>query len=240
MLRAVKDAHELARLAAAGAAADATFERDPRPYGSPAAGRPTSPPTWPGCCASTGTSRSTSPWSAPGPTAPTRTTRPASGSSRTATRWCSTSAGSSTGTAPTPPAPSTWASRTDEVRDGARDRRAGPAGRLRGGPPRGACEEIDRVAREVITEAPATGSTSSTAPATASASPRTSRRTWWRASGSRCARHVLLDRARHLSARPVRRADRGHRDGHRGRRAAAQQHRPRACASCACRSPVTR
>ena len=36
MLRAVKDANELARLRAAGAAADATYERDPRRCGSPA------------------------------------------------------------------------------------------------------------------------------------------------------------------------------------------------------------
>ena len=35
--------------------------------GSPAGRRPTSPPTWRGCCASSGTSRSTSPSSAPGP-----------------------------------------------------------------------------------------------------------------------------------------------------------------------------
>ena len=77
MLRAVKDANELARLAAAGAAADATYERDPRRSASPAARRPTSPPTSPGCCASSATRRSTSPSSAPARTAPTRTTRPA-------------------------------------------------------------------------------------------------------------------------------------------------------------------
>ena len=60
--------------------------------GSPAGRRPTSPPTWRGCCASSGTSRSTSPSSAPARTAPTRTTRPATATSRSATRSCSTSA----------------------------------------------------------------------------------------------------------------------------------------------------
>ena len=60
---------------------------------SPAARRPTWRPTWRDCCASSGTSRSTSPSSAPARTAPTRTTRPATGSSRSATRSCSTSAG---------------------------------------------------------------------------------------------------------------------------------------------------
>ena len=59
MLRAVKDADELDRLAAAGAAADAAYEQilDVR-----FAGRTErrSAPTWPGCCASTGTRRSTS------------------------------------------------------------------------------------------------------------------------------------------------------------------------------------
>ena len=60
--------------------------------GSPAGGRPRSPPTWRGCCASSGTSRSTSPSSAPAPTAPTRTTRPATASSSPATRSSWTSA----------------------------------------------------------------------------------------------------------------------------------------------------
>ena len=65
---------------------------DPRTSGSPAGRRPTSPPTWPGCCGSSGTSRSTSRWSAPARTAPTRTTRPATAPSRSATRSSSTSA----------------------------------------------------------------------------------------------------------------------------------------------------
>ena len=60
--------------------------------GSPAGRRPTSRPTWPGCCGSSGTSRSTSPWSAPAPTAPIRTTRPVTAPSRSATRSSSTSA----------------------------------------------------------------------------------------------------------------------------------------------------
>ena len=91
MLRAVKDADELARLDAAGAAADATYEQI-LGVGSPAGRRPTSRPTWPGCCGSSGTSRSTSPWSAPAPTAPIPTTRPVTAPSRSATRWSSTSA----------------------------------------------------------------------------------------------------------------------------------------------------
>jgi D-alanyl-D-alanine dipeptidase len=59
MLRAVKDANELARLEAAGAAADATYEQilDVR---FAAGRRPTSRPISHGCCGSTGTSRSTS------------------------------------------------------------------------------------------------------------------------------------------------------------------------------------
>jgi hypothetical protein len=91
MLRAVKDEHELARLAAAGAAADAPT-RTSSASGSPAGGRPTSPATSPTCCASTATRRSTSPWSVRAPTAPTRTMRPATRRSRSATPWCSTSA----------------------------------------------------------------------------------------------------------------------------------------------------
>ena len=91
MLRAVKDADELARLAAAGAAADATYEQI---LGVRFAGRKETDVAadLAGCCGSSGTSRSTSPSSAPGPTAPTRTTRPATGPSRSATRSCSTSA----------------------------------------------------------------------------------------------------------------------------------------------------
>ena len=54
MLRAVKDPDELARLAAAGAAADATYERDRAGAASPAGGRPRSPPTSPPCCGSFG------------------------------------------------------------------------------------------------------------------------------------------------------------------------------------------
>ncbi len=67
MLRAVKDAHELDRLAAAGAAADATFERDPEGALRRAYRETRWPPTWPGCSRSTGTARSTSPSSAPDP-----------------------------------------------------------------------------------------------------------------------------------------------------------------------------
>ena len=54
--------------------------------------------------------RSTSPLWAPVRTAPTPTMRSATGSSRTATWWCSTSAASSTATGRTPPAPFTSAS----------------------------------------------------------------------------------------------------------------------------------
>ncbi len=79
MLRAVKDADELARLAAAGAAADAAYERDRQgPLRRAAGDRRRRRPRRPAARAS-GTSRSTSPSSAPGPTAPTRTTRPATG-----------------------------------------------------------------------------------------------------------------------------------------------------------------
>ena len=50
------------------------------------------------------------------------------------------------------------------------------------------------------------------------------------------ARDVLLDRAGDLPERAIRRADRGHRDRHRGRRAQPQQHRPRAAdRALACR-----
>ena len=92
MLRAVKDANELARLEAAGAAADATYgeilERAlRRAQGDRGGGRPGRP-----AARATGTSRSTSRSSAPAPTARTRTTRPATGSSRSATASCSTSA----------------------------------------------------------------------------------------------------------------------------------------------------
>ncbi len=75
MLRAVKDAAELERLAAAGAAAaDAAFEeiRHVRFSGRLS---PRWPPTSPGCCAGSATPRWTSPSSPPAPTAPTRTTR---------------------------------------------------------------------------------------------------------------------------------------------------------------------
>ncbi len=79
MLRAVKDDNELARLAAAGAAADATYGeivkvRFAGRRETDVAGRPGRP-----AAAASGTSRSTSPSSARGPTAPTRTTRPVSG-----------------------------------------------------------------------------------------------------------------------------------------------------------------
>ena len=43
--------------------------------------------------------------------------------------------------------------------------------------------------------------------------------------------HVLLDRARHLPARPLRRPHRGHRRPHRGRRPAPQQHATTSCGS---------
>ena len=79
MLRAVKDANELARLAAAGAAADATYgeilkvrfagRKETEVAADLAA--PAAP--------ASGTSRSTSRSSAPARTAPTRTTRPATG-----------------------------------------------------------------------------------------------------------------------------------------------------------------
>ena len=78
MLRAVKDDKELARLEAAGAAADATYGEIIR-CASPDAVRPTWRATWPNCCAASGTSRSTSPSSAPAPTARTRTTGPVTG-----------------------------------------------------------------------------------------------------------------------------------------------------------------
>ena len=66
MLRAVKDAAELARLEAAGAAADATYEQILEVR---FAGRKETDVAadLAGCCGSSATSRSTSPWSAPGP-----------------------------------------------------------------------------------------------------------------------------------------------------------------------------
>ena len=85
MLRAVKDADELERLAAAGAAADACFEELVKRALRGTARRPRLPPTSPACSSNTATRRSTSPSSAPGPTAPTRTTRPATARSRRAT-----------------------------------------------------------------------------------------------------------------------------------------------------------
>ena len=48
MLRAVKDAHEVELLAAAGAAADATYE-DILPSASAGGGSPTWRPIWYGC-----------------------------------------------------------------------------------------------------------------------------------------------------------------------------------------------
>ena len=136
MLRAVKDADELERLAAAGEAADACFEEiAQRALRGPQA-RPRSPPTSPTCCSRTATRRSTSPSSAPAPTAPTRTTRPATARSRRATWSCSTSAGSRTATAPTPRAPCTSASRPTRSARCYEIVRARPAGRLRGRPAR--------------------------------------------------------------------------------------------------------
>lgn len=88
MLRAVKDAAELELLAAAGAAADATFEEIRKvPFMRPPRVRRRPRPRQ-ACCAASATSRSTSPSSAPAPTEPTRTTRSATGSSGAAT-WSS-------------------------------------------------------------------------------------------------------------------------------------------------------
>ena len=91
-----------------------------------------------------------------------------------------------------------------------------------------ACQEIDRAARKVITDAGygeyfihrvghGIGLTTHEPPYMVEGETHLHR-----------ARHVLLDRARHLPARPLRRADRGHRRRHRRRRPATQQHRPRA------------
>ena len=75
MLRAIKGDDELERLAAAGAAADASLEEIVKRALRRAHARATSPPTSRACCASTGTRRSTSPSWALGRTAPTPTTR---------------------------------------------------------------------------------------------------------------------------------------------------------------------
>ncbi len=73
LLRAIKDADELARLAAAGAAADATFA-DVLTVRSPVVGRSTWPATSRGCCSTTATRAPTSRSSGRARTAPTRTT----------------------------------------------------------------------------------------------------------------------------------------------------------------------
>lgn len=97
MLRAVKDEDELERLAAAGAAVDASFEEivrvqfDGRVETDVAADLA-------GLLRKQVIRGSTSPWSAQAPTAPTRITKPGSGRSRKATWSCSTSAASRTDT----------------------------------------------------------------------------------------------------------------------------------------------
>ncbi len=87
-----------------------------------------------------------------------------------------------------------------------------------------ACQEIDRAARKVITDAGygeyfihrvghGIGLTTHEPPYMVEGE-----------DASDPAGHVLLDRARHLPTGPLRRADRGHRGRHRGRRPPAQQH----------------
>ena len=73
MLRAIKDADELERLAAAGAAADASFEQIAK-GSSRVAARARSPPTSPASSATTVIRRSSSPSSARARTAATHTT----------------------------------------------------------------------------------------------------------------------------------------------------------------------
>src|SRR5579859_3715995 len=93
-LRRVKDAGELARLARAADIADAAL----------AAGRPSSPSAGPStsrCAGSGRAARPSRPSSRRGPTRRSPTTAHPTGGSSRGSWWCSTSAPSSTGTAPT-------------------------------------------------------------------------------------------------------------------------------------------
>ena len=76
MLRAIKDAAEIERLAAAGAAADQRTRRSSR-FDSRAGARRSWAPTWRACCASSGTRRLISPSWVRDPMAPIPTTRSA-------------------------------------------------------------------------------------------------------------------------------------------------------------------
>ena len=191
--------------------------RDRSACASPAGARPRSRPIWPGCFGSSATSRSTSPWSGPARTAPTRTTRPGNGSSSPATRSFSTSAACGTATGPTPPAQSSSASRRAEVQEvhdivraaqqaGVRGR---PAGRAVPGdrPRRPRRHHRGRLRRAVHPPDRSRDRRDH---------PRAAVHGGGRGAAAR-ARHVLLDRARHLSGRALRGPDRGHRHRHRGR-----------------------
>ena len=240
MLRAVKDAAELERLAAAGAAADAAYERDPAGAASPAAGRPTSPPTSPRCCASFGHSQVDFTVVGSGP----------NGANPHHEAGDRVIEAGRHGRARLRRAQARLRLRHHPHRARRRARpprsarcttivRAGPAGRRsRRCGPGVACQEIDRVARAVITDA---GYGEQLHPPHRPRHRRHHPRAAVHGRGRGAAarpRHVLLHRAGHLSARPVRRPDRGHRHGHRGRRPAAQQHRP-GLASSSDGSPVT-
>ena len=88
-----------------------------------------------------------------------------------------------TATGPTRPAPSTWVNRARSP-GGARDRAAAQQAGVEAVRPGVDCQDIDRAPGR-SSPRPATARSSSTAPATASGSPPTSRRTWSRARRSR-------------------------------------------------------
>ena len=90
-----------------------------------------------------------------------------------------------------------------------------------------ACQEIDRAARKVITDA---GYGEQFIHRTGHGIGTTTHEPPYMIEGEEqplVPGHVLLRRAGHLPRRGVRGPDRGHRHGHRGRRPAAQQHRSR-------------
>ena len=178
MLRAVKDDNELARLAAAGAAADATFLEV---VGLRFAGRRESEVAadLAGLLREFGHEQVDFTVVGSGPNGANPTTRPASGSSRWATPWSWTSADCTHGYG----SDTTRTVCVGEPRPGSsgarivREAQQAAFEAVRPGVP---CREIDRVARAVITQA-GYGEQFIHRTGHGIGSPPTSRRTWWRA-----------------------------------------------------------
>ena len=228
MLRAVKDDDELERLAAAGAAADASFEEIVERAASPAARetrdrrRPRRLPAQARPLAGRLHRRRLR-----ARTAPTRTTRWASATIQEGDMVVLDFGGLKDGYGSDTTRTVHVGEPTDEEREVFEIvRRAQQAG-FEAVRPGVACQEIDRAARKVIADAGygeyfihrighGIGLTTHEPPYMVEGEDHLIE-----------PGHVLLDRARDLPPRPLRRAHRGHRRRHRGRRPAPEQHEPR-------------